>query len=283
MNNNHRSEDYAMYKTLKAAYAAGFDDKTDDQYGGEPLQLKGHTLVRNADRAVSRTEWQRQGFIVRPAQEPHAVIGGRVGGRYRCWEVFRDDQVEAGKRRVTRPAALVPILSAVWAINRHAKRLRERASAWWDDCRRDLAGKNAMRKRELYKLKGRCLHHLLGDGLVAVAGYCRFGQDGDLWAEVLAGGGYTFHRPCPQVMNIPDVPHIECIDAKPRGTGEPRLRDALLTVSVYLAERPAVDLFMWPAWSFRCDDAVDEGDSWTTDGWDEDSDVDVVVEELLAA
>ena len=52
---------------------------------------------------------------------------------------------------------------------------------------------------------------------------------------------------------------------------------------MYLAERPAVDLFMWPAWSFRCDDAVDEGDSWTTDGWDEDSDVDVDVEELLAA
>ena len=124
---------------------------------------------------------------------------------------------------MTRPAALVPILSAVWAINRHAKRLRERASAWWDDCRRDLAGKNATRKREHYKLKGQCLHHLLADGLVAVAGHCRFGQAGDLWAEVLVGGGYTFHRPCPPDMNTPDVPHIECIDAKPRGTGEPRL------------------------------------------------------------
>lgn len=269
-----------MYKTLKAAYAAGFVKHKPEQYGGEVAVVKNHTLVRYTKGAVSRTAWERQGFRVRPDQEPHAVVGGRVGGRYRWWDVFRDDQVEPLRRRVTPPATTVPILSAVWAINRHAKRLRDRASAWWSGCRRDLAGQNAERKREYYALKGQCLHHLLADGRVAVTGYCRFGQSGDLWSEVLAGGGYTFHRPCPPVENLRDVPNLVGIEAKPRGAGEPRLRDALLTVRGYLADRPTVVGYEWPARRFDRGEAEDDDEQDGEAGWDEDSDVSV--EELLA-
>lgn len=97
-----------MFKMLKKAHAAGYSDKSDDQHGGEVIHPKGHTLVCDAERAVSRTEWRRRGFCVRPAQEPHAVVGGRVGGKYRQWEVYRDDQVEAVARRASKRSPAGP-------------------------------------------------------------------------------------------------------------------------------------------------------------------------------
>lgn len=119
--------EHPVYKTLKDARAAGFHEREADEYGGEEIELKGHTLVRNCNKAlsegfryagpddydgevmelnghtfmrggktaVSRTEWKRRGFNVKLGQEPHATLSGR----YSSWFVYRDDQVEPQQGR----------------------------------------------------------------------------------------------------------------------------------------------------------------------------------------
>lgn len=84
-----------VFSTLKAARAAGFHDRSPDEYGGEILELKGHTLVRNAERAESRTEWDRRGRRVLAGAVPHCERSASVGGRRVVYEVFRVDQTEA--------------------------------------------------------------------------------------------------------------------------------------------------------------------------------------------
>jgi hypothetical protein len=78
---------------------------------------------------------------------------------------------------------------------------------------------------------------------LAIVGYHRF--RGANWAQVLKGGGYTFRRPWPDQADKA-AKQIDEIEAKPRGVKEPRLKDALHTVKVYLAGKPEVDVFEWP-------------------------------------
>jgi hypothetical protein len=260
------------FTTLKAAYAAGYRDAAPDDYGVPVFSLKGHQLVHNPKQAVSRTAWEQKGFRVRIDAEPHAIISGR----YQSWAVFRDDQVEPRRRLFVPPPKQIPILAAVWAINRHAKRLRNRASAWWEDGRRDLAGTNAARKRTYYRLKGQCLQYLLSEGILTVTGHVRFGSDGSLWAEIVEGDGYSFHRPCAPVEGA-EVPQIHRIEAKPKKATEPRLRDAELTIRNYLKERPEVAVYEWPPrvrptrlWWVEDDDERDdecENENEYEDGW----------------
>lgn len=73
------------YKTLKAAYADGWDDLKPCEYGGEQIVLKGHTLVKNPKRARSKKEWGYKGYEVMPGEKPHA--------RFSWWSVYREDQV----------------------------------------------------------------------------------------------------------------------------------------------------------------------------------------------
>jgi hypothetical protein len=200
--------------------------------------------------AAARTEIV-QGRVVEPVNVPADDAGGDQGAK---------------RIRVIPPAREVSILAATWALSRHAKRLRDRASGWWEDGRRDLAGRNAARKRELYAIKGQCLAHLLAEGRVQPAGHHRF--DGGLWAEILAGEGYRFHRPCPPPEPIPDVEDLGKLEAKPRKTGEPRLRDALLTATRFLAGRPRAEVYEWPPpvrlrWShwYKDDDEWDDDES----------------------
>jgi hypothetical protein len=81
------------------------------------------------------------------------------------------------------------------------------------------------------------------DGTLNVVEYHCF--QGGNWAEVLKGQGYTFHRPCPPRDDV-GVPELNDIEAKPRDAKEPRLKDALHTITGYLADKPAVKCYTWP-------------------------------------
>jgi len=237
-------------KTLKAARAAGFRKPQDWQYGGEEILIKGHLLVRNTEEAISRSAWRAKGFSVLKDAVPHAqvsghVAGGEMGATYsKTWDVFRSDQVKPFTKPTPKPPKEVPILAAVWAINRAAKRYRDVASTYYGKDMHGFAGTASDKKKELYSLKSRVLEHLVAEGQLAHAGTTCFG--GGLWAEVVAGGGYTFHRPCPQ-PEVGLAVVCEQIEARPRETTEPKLKDAIFTAETYLAARPHRDVFSWPA------------------------------------
>ena len=60
------------FKTIKAALAAGFRERRPQDYGGEEIVVKDHTLVRNAEEAVAMTVWRKRGFRPMKDVEPHA-------------------------------------------------------------------------------------------------------------------------------------------------------------------------------------------------------------------
>lgn len=81
---------HPRYRTLKAARADGWHRLKKDEYGGEQISLKGHTLVRNPKVAQSKTWWEAAGYSVKPGEQPHA----QRTGQYVVYDVYRDDQVE---------------------------------------------------------------------------------------------------------------------------------------------------------------------------------------------
>ena len=66
------------------------------------------------------------------------------------------------------------------------------------------------------------------------------------WAEILAGGGYTFHHPCPpqEEANI-EAAMIESIEAKPKSAKEPTLELAYEVVKNYLKGKNRANVYQW--------------------------------------
>jgi len=265
------------YKTLKAAYAAGWHDLKPEEYGGERLRLKGHTLARNTEIAVSATEWGRRGFHVLRDQEPHCWLSGRVGSRRSktiTWAVYREDQVIPKRKITLKPPEQIDVLAAVWAVNRAAKRCRDAAQSCYQAGAHAFAGSNKDKKEKYYDLKSQALNYLIADGRLQVAG--RHLISGGNWAEVLKGEGYTFHRPCPPQEG--EAPELDGVEAKSRDRTEPKLKDALYTLELYLAGRPAIDCYRWPEplrirssrSQFWDDDDWEDGDTDESEDWDED-------------
>jgi hypothetical protein len=240
--NDHKITQFA---SLKAAMAAGFRRPRPHEYGGEQIDIKGRRLVRNAEIAVSRTEWSRRGFYVVRGACPHTTKRARVNGKTLSWDVFRSDQVRQRREHKVAEPNLLPLLLALWAVNRAAKRQRDAARKLHAARAFALASLAKERKKELYWLKSQALHFAILDGMLTVAGYHRF--EYDHWAEVLIGDGYSFHRPCkpPPDTSSADSKMLEQIDAKPRCVGEPRLLDAKYTLEKFLDGKPTVSTYSW--------------------------------------
>ena len=233
-----------MFTTIKRAMKAGYRERKAWEYGGEEITVKGRLLVRNPHEALSRTEWSKRGFNVRKVAQPHcnrSVYSTERG--HISYEVYRKDQVEPKRQVSYTPANLIDLLSAVWVINRRAKRSRDLASCHYQSGTHGFARSVKNEKLELYRLKGRALHYLLAEGQLEIAGCHRF--PGGNWAEVVKCGGYTFHRPCPHRTDG-TAKQLDDIEAKPRESKEPRLKDALYSVKEFLKGKPKVKVFEWP-------------------------------------
>ena len=231
------------YPTFAAARRAGYRVCKPWEYGGKQITVKGRVLVCGPDEAHSPTEWSRRGYRVRAGQQPHATRSGRVGGKRQVWDVYRKDQVRPKGKWTPRPPRQIPILAAIWVLNQRAKRCRDLARHHYDAERFGFATSARREKVRLYELKGQALHHLVESGELKVIGHHQF-PDGQ-WAEVLQGGGYTFHRPCPTQPGTAGA-QIDHIEAKPRGAKDPKLKDALLTANSFLAAKPRAHVFSWP-------------------------------------
>lgn len=258
-----------VFKTLKAAREAGYRELRADQYGGRQVEIKGHVLAKDPTIAVSRTEWLRRGFEVRPAQlaKAHGVMSGRVGEKQRTWYVYRRNQVSPKKApRPVRAPVIVPILAAVWAVNRAAKRRRDAASEHYGNGNHGAAGLAKRTKAHFYDLKSQVLEHLFAEGVLAVDGLHRF--PGGLYAERLCGERYRFHRPCPKPIPEPTGPvEINGIEAKPKEAREPCLKDAVFTIEQFLAARPKATPYQWPARK-----RPERGRRWDSHPGDDDDD-----------
>jgi hypothetical protein len=175
-------------------------------------------------------------------------------------------------RRQAKVADL-PILAALFTLNRRAKRCRDLAATYYSNGMHGLAGQMRREKQRIYDLKGQVLHHLMESGELSGGKYHQF-EFGN-WAEVLEGSGYRFHRPCPPPELTSESEVIESVEAKPKSAKEPALDVAFEVVENFLKGRDRVAVYEWPAkprtsrhyrWSDDDfdDDLDDEGD-WEDD------------------
>lgn len=232
------------FTTIKSAIAAGYGKPLKEHYGGERLEIKGHTLVRNPNKAKSRTAWSQRGFRIKKGEEAHATVSHRVadGAKSVTYDVYRDDQVEPKKAVVKPKPELIDVLLAVWGMNRYAKRCRDAARRCYVHDLHGFAKGWKKRKEEAYDMKGQALHWLVEEGRLTHAGYHKFGDD---FAEVLQGEGFLFHRPCDDPEVESDIKLLEGIEAKPKSKREPRLCDSQHTLRGYLEGRDRVGVFEW--------------------------------------
>jgi len=148
------------------------------------------------------------------------------------------EKAEKSRKR----AAELPLLTALFTLNRRAKRCRDLAQTYYQSGMYGLAGKMKREKKRIYHLKGQVLHHLVEAGVLVGGKYHRF--EFGVCAEILEGGGYTFHRPCPPQVNVANV--IESIEAKPKGSREPSLLVAFEVINNFLEGKELVSVYQWP-------------------------------------
>jgi len=262
-----------VFTTIKAAKQAGYRTRKKWEYGGQEVTVKGRLLVRHPKAAVSKTEWSKRGYRVLDEAVPHSsrTFAFKSGASY-TYDVYRDDQLKPKRTLVVRPPVLINVLAAVWVINRRTKRCRDQASNWYAKGAHSRAASAKEEKEQLNKLKSQALHYLVAEGRLKIVANHRFPDKN--WAEVLKGDGYTFHRPCAtKEGEAPDL--INEIEAKPRGSKEPRLKDALFTINHFLEGKAKVGVFAWPEkirprWLSRHvdepdddqDDDQDDEDEW---------------------
>lgn len=138
---------------------------------------------------------------------------------------------EAEQKKREARARRGDILLALWSLNRAAKRQRDKMqqAVYFD-------------RSEFYQDKNQALAYLLAEGRLAVEGVHKIGN---VYAEVLRGNGYSFHRPAPEPTG--DFVDIgEKIEAKPVDASEMDANFALDVLRLYLEGKPRIETYSWP-------------------------------------
>lgn len=144
------------------------------------------------------------------------------------------------ERKVTR----LPVLAALFTLNRRAKRCRDLAQTYYQEGMHGFAGDMKREKNRIYDLKGQVLHHMVEAGVLVGGKFHRF-EFGN-WAEILEGDGYRFHRPCPPQESLPETELIESIESKPKDASEPTLAIAYEVIERFLSDKRRVAVYEWP-------------------------------------
>ncbi|GEM_PF-4013732 len=202
---------------------------------GEPPDEGGRWSEAQTEPAASRTEWNRRGRKVRPGAAPAGECGGRVGDRYRVWDVYREsDTIPKQVRRIAPPKRLDDVLLSIFTMNRSAKRWRDAARTYYEAGMHGFAQSSRWKKEEAYRLKDRGILYAIAHELLRFEGmHGGFG----LWA----GGGYRFHARFVPLDTVVDGSErgTFVVDAKPRTSREPRVMDAKETLRALPEYTPA--------------------------------------------
>jgi hypothetical protein len=219
------------------------------------------------DYAKAIVDWRE--FRKRGTRHRHPITSGVV-----IREKDHDQLLSAlaeKKEKERRKAEKLSVLAALFTLNRRAKRCRDLAQSYYQNSMHGLAGEMKQEKERIYCLKGQVLHHHVEAGLLMGGKYHRFGET--LWAEVLEGQGYRFHRPCPPQDETVVAELIESVEAKPKEAKEPTLKIAYQVVEAFLSDKKRASVYQWPArihasryrrWD---DDDFDDDDDYL---WDDD-------------
>jgi len=235
----------------------------------------------NADLDLIAAADARDSFNVTTNQLgkiPHVLCwepgggGGQfnLGRKYKSYrrqdvEALAEEYAEHNARR-NKPCDL---LLALFTLNRRAKRCRDLAPTYYKNGQHGFAGYYRREKETIYAMKGQALHYLVAEGRLTHAGYHQFARSG-LTAELLAGEGFRFHRPCEPVDGL-EPSTLDEIESIPKCRKEPTLRVARRVVAEYLADKPHVPVYQCPRRARDHEPCVGFDNEWDDDDeWDDD-------------
>jgi len=186
--------------------------------------LRKHTRWADVPEGLRcATHWRRRGRQLKPNAQPAAIMYGWYGHSY-C--LYPESETMERIPRAEHPPQVVDLLVALLTLTRTAKRYRDAAQTHYRRAAHGLAGFSRETKERCYDLKDRGLIHAVQSGRIVPV---RF--RGALTEYV--GEGYCFHsylRPIgiDGVASDDDAPLR--VDAKRKGSGEARLKDAMATI-----------------------------------------------------
>ena len=224
------------------------------RYAAKKPERDAKAKERAAQKAAEKAAWRaahltRQEVLARHGWSP-ALIRSQLGkpdysefanrhGQER-WYFLRKrvetaEASEAWNRvvaRRNRPAPVgksIDLLAAIWTVTRSAKRYRDAAQAAYQAKAHGFAGVHRRKKEHLYALKDRGIAQAYLDGRIVPEAMV-----GPL--TVYRGEGYCYHsllQPTswePQEEEIAEGDPLR-VEAKPKTSGEPLLRDAMATLA----------------------------------------------------
>ncbi len=145
----------------------------------------------------------------------------------------RKREAEKAERRLK--ASSGDVLLALHSGNRASKRSRDDRSIGFNT-------------NEFYSLKNQALAHLVESGVLAPAAIHKFKR---VYAELVAGGGYSFHRPCPPPATDEGVKCVgDKIESKPLEAHEYSAEYAMDVVKYFLEDKLDVPVYVWPTASY---------------------------------
>lgn len=190
------------------ALCTGIPEPTQTQDVAEPL-----------DGLWGRADAARIGMRPRTGAVPVEMRDWKRGQ----YPVFRKEDL-VPKRKAPEGVA-VPLLQAIFTVNRTAKRYRNKAAAHYDMEQFGFATSARMVKQHLYGLKDRGIVSAYRKGLIQATG-----THGPL--VYYEGGGYRFHsllHPGGVELSMLSEETVR-VEAKPKGEKESRLVDAEFTL-----------------------------------------------------
>jgi hypothetical protein len=177
----------------------------------------------------TKTSWSQAGRSLVPNAKPAALHHGK----YDTYFLYAESQSRPKRVVTEKPAVPIDLLAAIFTVTRSAKRYRDSAQTCYQHRKHGFARMARKQKEYLYELKD--------DGIVAAFRQGRVqavGTHGCL--AVYRGEGYCYHSLLhPKGTVLPELKtrgttdtgnEPLTVEAKPRGTKEPRLKDACHTL-----------------------------------------------------
>lgn len=168
----------------------------------------------------TKTSWSQAGRSLVQNAEPAAIHIGR----YDVYDLYDESQTRP-KRVSNKPPVIIDLLAAIFTVTRSAKRYRNSAETNYKYGKHGFAGSARRQKAHLYGLKDKGLIAAFRAGRVQAVG-----THGCL--TIYRGEGYCFHSLLrPKDAVLPEVGTDPLtVEAKPKATDEPRLKDAVHTL-----------------------------------------------------
>lgn len=87
------------------------------------------------------------------------------------------------------------------------------------------------------------MQHLLNEGILTTGhGYHKFGE---LFAEIIKGSGFTFHRPCKEPENPENIEVLEDLESRPKTSKELSIKKSQDIITRYLENKEVILVYQW--------------------------------------